>query len=141
MLDLAKLREAAQSVTGAPFCWEGEGPAGFDCIGLVLWLYEKAGHPLKVDIPVRGSNWTKIGAQKLTEGLRESINFKALPLSVMPGDVLGFCFGYGPGVITHLGVALDDSGAFVHSFEGRGVMQSSLRQAFWRSSFGGAGRV
>lgn len=43
----ARLVELAQEQIGAPYRFAGASPGGFDCSGLMLWLYEQVG----VDMP------------------------------------------------------------------------------------------
>ncbi len=140
MIDPEKLREAANRVVGRPFHFRGCAPDGFDCLGLVRWLYEQGGHPLvgleePDDYP---QEWWRLRPMLFLEGIRKQATIFQSVISLLPGDILLFCCG--APTVTHVGVLLE-ADTFVHCYTGRGVMISKLGQRFWRSQFWGIARI
>jgi cell wall-associated NlpC family hydrolase len=104
---------AALKQVGAPYRWSGITPAGFDCSGLVAFVYETVGITLPRDV---------IG--QVATGRRVE------PSTLLPGDILVFRDTYKPGP-SHTGIALGD-GRFVHAAdERRGVIISALSDHHW----------
>lgn len=88
--------EFARSRIGCPYVWAAAGPSTFDCSGLVVWVFDRAGIP---------------GLPHYTEslyGLALAVG-AVLPLEdVEPGDVL-----YRPG---HVGIAAGRGGLpYIHA--------------------------
>lgn len=139
-LDIAKLRPLAESVKGRPFVFRGRSPEdGFDCLGFVRWMYEEAGHPLDIEEPeTYPAAWWVMRPTMFVEGLRKHATMYNKPVTYRPGDVL--CFSIGQPLVTHVGVLLSGE-EFAHCFMGRGVMVSSMRQAYWRACYWGLARV
>ena len=96
--------QAALSRVGLPYVWGATGPDSFDCSGLMLWAWAKAG----VSIPRSSS--------EQAAGLRE------IPMSELQvGDLITF---YRP--TSHVGMYIGD-GLFVHaSHTGAPLMVTSL---------------
>jgi len=65
--------ETALAYHGIPYLWGGETPAGFDCSGLIMYVYRQHG----VDLPHYSGSQFLLGA-------------KILPANLMPGDVVFF---------------------------------------------------
>lgn len=72
---------AALTRQGAPYIWGAEGPATFDCSGLVMWAYHQAG----VNLPRVAIDQARMGTP-VTSGL-------------LPGDLIAL---YWP--ISHIGI-------------------------------------
>src|SRR5918994_587870 len=49
--------KAAQAKLGSPYVWGAEGPSTFDCSGLMVWAWEKAG----VKLPRTSQEQAKYG--------------------------------------------------------------------------------
>lgn len=97
---------AALSKVGSSYVFGSTGPSTFDCSGLMLWAYNRAG----VSIP-RSS-----GAQFSGAGSRVSIS------NLQPGDLV---FYYSP--VSHVGMYIG-GGKIVHAANPRtGVQVTSLR--------------
>lgn len=89
----ARAVQLALSFIGTPYVWGGESAHGFDCSGLVQFVYSAAG----VSLPRTAQEQYDAGP--------------AVPpgYTVVPGDLV--FFGGGPGDVTHVGI-----------FVGNGVM-------------------
>lgn len=104
---------------GRPYVSGAEGPAAFDCSGLIRWLYAGLGLRLPRCAVDQGSTGLPV---------RDRLRF---------GDVVLFKrLGSG----WHIGMFLA-RGFFVHAAgRGQGVIISSLREAYFRKQFRGARR-
>jgi peptidoglycan DL-endopeptidase CwlO len=72
---------AALTRQGAPYIWGAEGPATFDCSGLVMWAYRQAG----VILPRGSWDQAKVGTPVIS--------------GLLPGDLIGL---YSP--VSHIGM-------------------------------------
>jgi cell wall-associated NlpC family hydrolase len=75
----------AESYIGTPYVWGGDSPGGFDCSGLVQWVYAEAG----LSLPRTAQAQFDTGPEVPVSGLA-------------PGDLV--FFGSGPGDVTHVGI-------------------------------------
>ena len=117
-----QLAAAALKQVGAPYRWSGMTPAGFDCSGLVAFVYRTIGITLPRDV---------IG--------QVAIGRPVEPAALLPGDILIFRDTYKPGP-SHTGIALGD-GRFVHAADERhGVIISALSNHQWAPRFHSARR-
>lgn len=141
MIDVAHLPDLVPLVLGKPFTFRGRSPeVGFDCLGLVLWVYEQLGRPiLGVEEPDNyPEEWWNLRPQLFIDGIRKHATYLPRVISVRPGDIL--CFSFGAPVVTHVGVVIQGD-HFLHSFMGRGVMYSRMSQAYWRGQLCGLARL
>lgn len=114
-----KVAALAQEEIGAPYRYGGSTPRGFDCSGLVYYLYRQVG----VSLP-RTAEAQYDQTARLTRS------------ALLPGDLV-FFFG---GAATHVGIYLG-AGRFVHAPEtGKPVSFGSLQEAYWSNHYLGAGR-
>jgi cell wall-associated NlpC family hydrolase len=89
--------------------------AGFDCSGLVAFVYRTVGITLPRDV---------VGQVVVGRPVE--------PAALLPGDILVFRDTYKPGP-SHTGIALGD-GRFVHAADERhGIVVSALGDASWGS--------
>ena len=93
--------ELAKSFVGYPYVWAGASPSvGFDCSGLVYYVYKQMGYTIKRD-----------GDGQATNGIavKES--------DMQPGDIIIFANKY-TGAIQHVGLYIGD-GMMVHAQSSR----------------------
>ena len=112
----------AKQYLGVPYVWGGSTPKGFDCSGLVQYVYAKHG----ISLP-------RTSKQQWTAGTAIS---KA---SLQPGDLVFFANTYTSGV-SHLGIYIGN-GQFIHSSSSKGVIISELSNPYWSSHYHGCRRV
>lgn len=110
----------ARSQVGTPYRYGGSSPSGFDCSGLIRYVYGTAG----------------ITTPRTTRALWREL--RGATGGLQPGDVLFFDIG---GTPSHVGLYLGD-GEFVHApASGRRVSLADLSQPYYRKAFIRAGRV
>ena len=113
----------ALSQIGTKYTAGGESPAtGFDCSGLVSWVYSRHG----VTVPRRTQEQASVG--------------KNIPRSQMqPGDIVVFTISRRLGM--HTGIYAGQ-GKFIHSpGSGKRVREESMSVPYWNSRFTAARRV
>ncbi len=81
-----------QAQIGKPYQFNAAGPDSFDCSGLVMAAYAQIG----VSLPHQSSMQSKYGA---------AVDWKTQP--IMPGDLIFTASTSNPGVISHVGMAID----------------------------------
>ncbi|MBE1497393.1 cell wall-associated NlpC family hydrolase [Amycolatopsis lexingtonensis] len=105
--------DAALSKLGSPYGWGDTGPSSFDCSGLMLWAYGKAG----IKLPRSSREQSTFGAAVPRDQLQ-------------PGDLV---FYYSP--VSHVGMYIGD-GKMVHAPDTGDVVKISPLQ----SQYAGARR-
>jgi uncharacterized protein YraI len=113
----------AMQYLGVPYVWGGDGPQGWDCSGMIQWLYAT----------VAGIHLPRVSQDQFFVGT------PLRPDEVQPGDIVFFADTDGPG-ITHNGIAIG-GGLFIHARdESRGTTISSLYEPIWMQHYAGARR-
>jgi cell wall-associated NlpC family hydrolase len=107
----------AMQYLGTPYVWGGASPGGFDCSGLVAYVYAQVG----VSLP--HSSYAQYGA-----GVPVSMS------DLQPGDLVFF---YGLG---HVGIYIG-GGSFIHAPHTGDVVKISSISGSYASSFVGARRI
>lgn len=105
--------DLAKTFMGVPYVWGGEGPKGFDCSGLVKYVYGKLG----VDLP----HYTVTQAQKGTPVDRGDLQ---------PGDVIFFCKNKETGFLHHVGIYVGDN-SFIHAPQTGDVVKVSKLEGYY----------
>jgi len=109
---------AAQQV-GTPYRFGGSSTSGFDCSGLVWFVY----HQLGVDVPRTAADQHKVAAPVPVDRLQ-------------PGDLVFFYTS-----VDHVGIYLGN-GEFVHApASGKTVTRARLDSPFFTLGFAGGGRL
>ncbi|HUE86968.1 MAG TPA: C40 family peptidase [Vicinamibacterales bacterium] len=116
------ISSTALSLRGAPYRNGGVDPAGFDCSGLVKYVFEQHG----VAMPREARRQFEVGRP-------------VEPSSLEPGDLVFFTT-VAPGA-SHVGILVGGD-QFVHAPTSSGVVRvESLSSQYWSSRFVGAKRV
>ena len=121
-LDGFAVATTALALQGVPYRLGGDDPAGFDCSGLVQYVFAQHGRAL-----------SRVVRQQYGEGRRVDAT------EVRPGDLVFFVTdGHH---VSHVGIAIGGD-RFVHAPNSRGVVRvESLGSEYWSRHFVGARRV
>jgi len=121
-----QILELAKAQIGRPYVWGGSSPfGGFDCSGLVQWVYAQAGVSLPRTAQRQFDATDRVG-----------------PDDLRPGDLVFFQSTY-PSFdrITHVGIYAGGGQMLNAPAEGDVVRQMPLSSAYWAAHYAGAGRV
>ena len=114
--------EFALGFRGVPYRQGGADPAGFDCSGLVQYVFAQYG----------------LAVPRVVEQ-QYQVGHRIHPSDIKPGDLLFFSTK-GPGA-SHVGIAIGE-GRFIHAPNSTGVVRvEALTSVYWRSRYIGARRV
>lgn len=111
----------AKTCLGVPYQWGGESMSGFDCSGLIQYVFKKNGISLGRTCKKQYAAGSPISKSEL-----------------QPGDLVFFQNTYTRG-LSHAGIYIGD-GEFIHA-SSDGVMTSKLSNSYWSSHYYGACRV
>ena len=121
-LDGFAVATTALALQGVPYRLGGDDPSGFDCSGLVQYVFARHGRAL-----------SRVVRQQYEEGRQVDAG------AVRPGDLVFFVTD-GRNV-SHVGIAIGGD-RFVHAPNSRGVVRvESLGSEYWSRHFAGARRV
>ncbi|MFA9559614.1 peptidoglycan-binding protein [Evansella sp. AB-rgal1] len=110
--------ERAHELIGTPYVWGGTSPAGFDCSGFLVYLFNQIDENLPRTVDGIWNVTTSVSNPKI-------------------GDIVFFeTYKKGP---SHAGIYLGD-GAFIHTDATAGVKVSYLSETYWGNRYLGAKR-
>jgi len=115
-----KITDTALKLVGVPYKWGGVTQKGFDCSGLVWYVFDKNA----VHLPRTADVQYRVG-KAIGRG------------SLQQGDLVFFTT-YEPGA-SHTGIYLGE-GKFVHA-SSHGVMVSNLAESYWKTRYIGGRRI
>ena len=119
----ASILATAQSLIGMPYVWGGESPdGGFDCSGLVFYVYTKHGIPVP-----------RVSHQQYQMGVPVPYN------ELQPGDLVFFDIE-GTGEIFHVGIYTGNN-LFISATSTYGVVEDGFTDRYWAQLYIGARRV
>lgn len=122
-----ELLKDAEKYLGAPYKFGGSTSSGFDCSGFALKVFEENNYKL----PRRSADQAETGNE---------IDIK----EAKPGDLLFFATAGGTRV-SHVGIVHDIGNdgevRFIHASTTKGVIISSLNEAYWNKAYLHAKRV
>lgn len=123
-----RIVELALVQVGIPYVWGGGSPrSGFDCSGLVQWVYRQVG----VDLP-------RTAQQQFDATVRISQS------DLRPGDLVFFAWTIATTPsepITHVGIYLGNGLMVNAPSEGRPVQVMPAFTGYWGAHYAGPGRV
>jgi cell wall-associated NlpC family hydrolase len=116
-----KIVRLSKEQIGSPYRYGGQSPSGFDCSGLVRYVYRKVG----IDVPHSSrllyKSSRKVSLQK-----------------IQPGDLLFFRISRSK--VSHVGIYAE-GGQFIHApSSGKHVSLARLDNPYWEKRLVGAGR-
>lgn len=123
---------------GTPYLHQGSLiQCGADCLGLFRGIWRSIFEREPAEIPPYTRDWSEINSvEVLLQSADRILNRKSIE-SMDPGDVIIFRMRSGR-VAKHLGISTILSGhqAFVHSYTGHGVVETSLSKP-WQQRIAG----
>jgi cell wall-associated NlpC family hydrolase len=113
---ISNVMSKAMTLLGTPYRWGGESTEGFDCSGLVGYVYRTV---LGMDLP-------RVSRQMATTG--QAVDRNAL----VPGDLVFFGLR---GRVSHVGIYMGE-GRFLHApSRGKNVRVDSLVSGYWSNRY------
>lgn len=112
----------AKKHLGVPYVWGGTSPKGFDCSGLVQYVFAQSG----IQLPRTTTEQVKLGTYVSKANLK-------------PGDLVFLQNTYRQGV-SHVGIYIGD-GQIIHASSSKGVVISKLSTSYYTQHYHSARRV
>ncbi len=116
--------EVAKQFLGVPYVYGGTSPSGFDCSGLMQYVYKQLGYSLN-----------RVASAQMTNGVYISRE------NLAPGDLVGFYSSPGSGYVSHIGMYVGD-GMMIHApHTGDVVKYASIDGSYYGNRFAGGRRI
>ncbi len=116
--------EVVKQYLGVPYVYGGTSPRGFDCSGLMQYVYKQLGYSIN-----------RVAAAQMNNGIAVSRE------NLAPGDLVGFYGSPGSGYVNHIGMYVGD-GMMIHApHTGDVVKYTSIDGSYYRARFAGARRI
>ena len=122
-----RIIKQAKSFNGTPYKFGGTTEKGMDCSGLIYTAFKSE----DVYLP-------RISSDMAREGMHIKLD------RVQPGDLLFFKTNRRRNRINHVGLVVevnDSEVLFIHSSTSKGVITSSINEAYWQRAFTEARRI
>ncbi|WP_135549086.1 C40 family peptidase [Paenibacillus cymbidii] len=110
--------QEAKQFLGVRYVWGGESPTGFDCSGLVGYVFGESG----IDLPRTSVGMYDTAGKRVTD--------------LQAGDLVFFA----KGIVNHVGIYIGDN-QFISATTSGGVRVDSLASSYWGPRYVGAKRV
>lgn len=120
----ADIVNAAMKFQGVPYQWGGTSPSGFDCSGLVQYVFGQAG----INLPRTTYNQVNVGA---------SVGIQQL----QPGDLVFFETDASKKGPDHVGIYIGQGKFIAAPRPGQGVQIGSLTDSYYQQRFVGGRRI
>ena len=121
----SRVLSLSRAEIGVPYVWGGTSPGGFDCSGLVQWVYGQLGIALPRTAQQQYDATDRLSPSELT-----------------PGSLLFFADTYpSSDRITHVGIYIGNGRMVNAPAEGDVVREMPLSSPYWAAHYAGAGRV
>lgn len=117
--------EIAKKYLGVPYVYGGSSPRGFDCSGLMQYVYSQLGYSIN-----------RVAASQMSNGISISKS------EMVPGDIIGFYSSPGGGYVNHVGMYIGD-GKMIHApHTGDVVRIADIGEGtYYNQRFAGARRI
>ena len=116
--------EIAKQFLGVPYVYGGTSPSGFDCSGLMQYVYAALGYSIN-----------RVAADQMRNGIPVSRE------NLAPGDLIGFYSSPGSGYVSHIGMYVGN-GMMIHApHTGDVVRYASIDGTYYGERFAGGRRI